>query len=78
MTTEFDLENDLPEYKTKIENLKKQNNHFAKISDNYNEVNRKISKMEKGGHFTDEELENLRKRRLQIKDEIIGMLEKAA
>ncbi len=29
MTTEFNFENDLPGFKTKIENLKKQNNHFA-------------------------------------------------
>jgi hypothetical protein len=50
--------------------------HFAKLFDEYGEGNQAIAKYELGvAVISDEALENLKKKRLQTKDEIYRLLQ---
>ena len=73
-----DITTEFPHLKDKIHALKTGNGHFAKLFDQYNETNHGIQKFEMGGPgITDEALEALKKQRLKLKDEIVGMLQAA-
>lgn len=76
--TPHELAADFPEYKDKIHDLRLANAHFAKLFDEYHEVNREVHRMETRVEAVDETTEHVaRKRRMALKDEIAAMLAQA-
>ncbi len=57
-----------------ISKLKTEDKHFARIFDKHNELDTQIAEAEKRGHFTDMEMEKLKKEKLLLKDEIYSMI----
>lgn len=73
--TPHELAEEFPEHVEKMHALKAGNAHFAKLADAYHEVNRAIHRAETNIEPTDDfNMENMRKERLRLKDEIYGML----
>jgi hypothetical protein len=73
------LVNEFPEYKEQIHNLKMNDRHFARLFDEYHEVDKEVHRIETDVQPTsDEYLEELKKKRLMLKDELYAMLQKAA
>lgn len=73
--TPHELAEEFPEYVEKIHALKTSNPHFARLADEYHEVNRHIHRHESGVQPTSDTHETeLRKRRLVLKDEIFALL----
>lgn len=72
------LAKELPEFKQQIHDLKVSNRHFAKLSDQYHDLDNEIIRIEEGIESTaDEYLEGLKKQRLKLKDELFAMLKSA-
>lgn len=70
-----DLIHELPEYKDRIHELKISNTHFAKIFAEYHDIDHEIHRIEEGIETpSDEYVEELKKKRLQMKDELFAML----
>ena len=64
-----------PDKAEAIHRLKGENAHFAKLADAYHETNRAVHRMENNIEpVSDETLENTRKQRLRLLDEIAAML----
>ncbi|WP_420409300.1 YdcH family protein [Hoeflea sp.] len=73
--TPHELAEEFPEHAAKLHELKQSDAHFAKLSDAYHEVNRAIHRAETDIEPTDDfHMEQMRKERLKLKDEIYGML----
>jgi uncharacterized protein YdcH (DUF465 family) len=73
------LINEFPEMREKIHVLKTTDNHFARLFAEYDAVEHEVHRIESGAEPTsDEHLETLKKKRLKLKDELFGMLQKAA
>jgi hypothetical protein len=71
------LVNDVPEHKEAIHELKMNDRHFAKLFNEYHEVDDEIIRIEDGVENTsDEYLESLKYKRLNLKDEMIAMIHK--
>lgn len=69
------LANELPEYKDAIHELKISNNHFAKLHDAYHDCVKQILRIEDEIEAaSDVVLEDLKKKRLAMKDEMVVML----
>jgi uncharacterized protein len=76
--TPHELREEFPEFVDQIHNLKISDKHFIKIADEYHEVNREIHRLEIGNdHASQFEEENLRKKRIRLKDEIYSILKAA-
>ena len=76
MTTKHDLVHELPEFRDKIHALKMSDAHFAKLFSEYHERDHEIHRIEQGVEATsDEVLEDLKKQRLRLKDELYRMLQ---
>ena len=72
---QHDLNHEFPEYRDQIHVLKVSNNHFSRLFDEYHDVNRHVVRVELNAELaTDFELEELKKRRLKLKDELYDML----
>ncbi len=72
------LAKELPEFKEQIHQLKMENRHFAKLADEYHDLDNEIIRIEEGiENTTDEYVEGLKKKRLHLKDELFSMLKKA-
>lgn len=72
------LAKELPEYKEQIHQLKMENRHFAKLADEYHDLDNEIIRIEEGvENTTDEYVDGLKKKRLHLKDELFAMLKKA-
>jgi uncharacterized protein YdcH (DUF465 family) len=70
---------DFPEMANRIHVMKKANSHFAALSNKYDELEHSIHSMESGAEtFTDEHLDEQRKKRLKLKDELFSMLKDTA
>ncbi|MBP7345722.1 MAG: hypothetical protein RL135_417 [Bacteroidota bacterium] len=70
-----DLHHEFPEFDSKISELKVANTHFKKLSDEYDEVNHAVHRIESGVETpSDEVLTGLRKKRLHLKDELYALL----
>jgi len=70
-----DLASDFPGQEERIHTLKTSNNHFARLYDEYDELNRTISRIETRVEPTTEDVEEeLKRRRVRLKDEIAAML----
>lgn len=65
----------LHEYRDEISVLKQENAHFAKIFDEHNELDQKIQDIAEGReHATDIEFSELKRRKLELKDEAYAMV----
>lgn len=70
-----ELADEFPEHKETIHRLKLSNNHFVRLFDSYHELNREIHRHEANGiDVGDEALEDMKKQRLKLKDELFQML----
>ena len=70
-----ELAEEFPEHAEKIHEMKVGNAHFAKLFDEYHEVNRAIHRGETNIEPTDDfHMEDMRKQRMRLKDELFGML----
>ena len=70
-----ELAEEFPEHTDTMHRLKTEDAHFAKLFDAYHEVNRAIHRSETNIEPTDDaHMEDMRKQRMQLKDEIYGML----
>lgn len=71
-----DLIHEFPEYKDKIHELKTNNSHFATLFDQYHEVEHEVRRIEENIETTsDEYLEEQKKKRLHLKDQLFAMLQ---
>lgn len=72
-----DLREEFPQEASLIERLRKSNYQFRRLTERYDEVNRKINLIEsEETPTTDDVLERFKKRRLKLKDDIAAILAK--
>ena len=77
--TPHELAEEFPEAAERLHDLKASNPHFARLADEYHEVNRAIHRAETLVEpLSDEHETELRRKRLHLKDEIARMLADAA
>ena len=69
-----DLHHEFVEYDILIHELKISKNHFKKLFDDYHKVNKDIHRIEANEVFTDAELNELRSKRLHLKDKLYHIL----
>lgn len=70
------LSQEMPELKEVVHEMKASNAHFAKILERYEAVNAKVADAESNlKPSSDEHLEELKKQRLQFKDELVKMID---
>ena len=75
--TPHELAEEFPDAAAKIHDLKQNDAHFARLADEYHEVNREIHRLECRVEAASEfREEDLRKQRLKLKDEIAAMIAK--
>ena len=78
LNEKHDLIHELPEHRETIHNLKMTDTHFAKLFDEYHEVDHEIHRIETNIETTsDEYLEEKKKQRLHLKDELLKMIKNA-
>lgn len=69
--TPHELAEEFPHAAQKIQNLKANDDHFAKLADKHHDVNREIHRIETNVQpASDDVLEDLKKQRLALLDEI--------
>jgi len=67
-----------PEYRDLITQLKTTDNHFIRLFDEHNAADQQIKNMESGIDMaTPDEIEVLKKEKLQLKDQLYAILKKA-
>lgn len=72
-----ELAAEFPELKDKIHDLKTSDGHFSRLFDDYHVVNREIHRAEAAGlNISDDHYEELKRKRMHLKDELYGMLSK--
>jgi len=77
--TPHELAEEFPEFVDRIHTLKTSDAHFARLADEYHEINRAIHRAEtKVEPVSDTEEDTLRKKRMALKDELYGMLKATA
>lgn len=77
--TPHELAQDFPEYADKLHALKESDGHFARLADEYHEINRAVHRAETNVEPMEELAEvEMRKKRAALKDEIYGILSKAS
>lgn len=73
--TPHELAEEFPDKVEQMSKLRESNAHFAKLSAEYHEVNRAVHRAEERIEAVSEAAEeDLRRRRMRLKDEIYGML----
>jgi uncharacterized protein YdcH (DUF465 family) len=78
LNEKHDLIHELPEYRETIHNLKMTDSHFAKLFDEYHEVDHEVHRIESNIETTsDEYLESRKKQRLHLKDELFQLIKNA-
>ncbi len=71
-----DLAHQFPEHRDRIHDLKLSNAHFARRADEYHAVAKELHAIEAGVETpSDRYVEELKKKRLALLDEIYGMLQ---
>lgn len=74
--TPHELHEEFPEHAERIHELKTTNAHFAQLAEKYHDINRAIHRAETDVEPTDDfHLEDMKKQRLALKDELAGILE---
>ncbi|MBB35638.1 MAG: hypothetical protein CME88_05725 [Hirschia sp.] len=77
--TPHELHDEFPESVARISRMKSQDAHFCRIADDYHALNRQIHRIEvQIEAASDFRMEELRKKRLALKDEIAEMLRQKA
>lgn len=72
------LVTEFPEFHEQLHNLKISDQHFARLMDEYEEIDKQVYRMEDGSEPTsDEVVEELKKKRLALKDQIFQFLNNA-
>ncbi|KAF0231227.1 MAG: hypothetical protein FD175_1096 [Beijerinckiaceae bacterium] len=75
--TPHELLAEFPEFAFRITELKTKEPHFARLYEEYHEVNRAIHRAETNIEPTDDaHMETMRKQRLRLKDELYALLQK--
>ena len=70
-----DLIHELPEYRERIHELKTSDHHFSRLFDEYHELDHEVCRIEEGVQTSsDDYTEELKKRRLFLKDQLLAML----
>ena len=70
-----ELAAEFPDLKDRIHELKLSNGRFQRLFDDYHEVNREVHRVEASGvNVSDEHYEELKKKRMVLKDELYAML----
>lgn len=70
-----DLVHELPEHKERIHKLKMTDTHFEKLLDEYHALDNQILRMEEGYETpSDDVLEECKKKRLYLKDQLYSMI----
>lgn len=78
ISEKHDLVHELPEHRDTIHNLKMTNNHFARLFDEYHEIDHEVRRIETGvENASDDFLEERKKVRLHLKDELFRMIQQA-
>lgn len=78
LNEKHDLIHELPEHKETIHNLKMTDNHFARLFKEYHEIDHEIHRIETGVENTsDDYLEEKKKERLNLKDQLLHMIKEA-
>ena len=73
------LLHEFPEHRDAIHDMKMNNRHFARLFDEYHELDHEVHRIEVGAENTsDEYLEERKKVRLRLKDELYAMLQQEA
>ena len=73
--TPHTLDEEFPDLRERISALKTSDGHFARLADEYHEVNRQVHRIETRVEPTSEDVEQeLKRRRIRLKDEIAQML----
>ncbi|MDH5394921.1 MAG: DUF465 domain-containing protein [Gammaproteobacteria bacterium] len=73
-----DLIHELPEHKETIHNLKMTDNHFARLFEEYHEIDHEIHRIEMGEETpSDDYIEERKKLRLKLKDDLLKMIQEA-
>ncbi|MCZ4271472.1 YdcH family protein [Maritalea porphyrae] len=73
--TPHELHEEFPEFSARIHELKTGDAHFGKLFDAYHDVNRSVHRAETDVEPTDDtNLEEMRKQRMVLKDEIYALL----
>lgn len=74
--TPHELHEEFPDHVEKMHQLKADNAHFAKLFDDYHELNRAVHRAETDVEPTDDlHMAELRKQRLALKDELWGLIQ---
>lgn len=69
------LVNDFPEHQHTIRHLKMNDNHFAKLFDEYHELESEVHHIEKNDEpVSDEYLDSLKMRRVHLKDQLFNLV----
>ena len=78
LNEKHDLVHELPEYRDVIHALKTGNAHFSKLFDEYHEIDHEIHRIETGVETpSDDYVEEIKKKRLLLKDELFAMIKAA-
>jgi len=73
-----DLHHEFPEFQHKIEQLLLTNPQFEELAEEYNKLDREVRRIElEIKHTSDAHLEDLKKSRLHLKDQLYMMLTQA-
>jgi uncharacterized protein YdcH (DUF465 family) len=73
--TPHELHEEFPQARARIHALKTSDAHFAKLADSYHDVNRAIHRAEiEEEPISDDSLEQMKKQRLALKDEIAALI----
>jgi len=74
-----ELSDDFPDQADLIHRLKQEDGHFARLADQYHEVNRQVHRAETDVEPMDDmAMQELRKKRMALKDEIAAILKENA
>ncbi len=72
-----DLVHELPEYRDAIRELKMNDRHFAKLFEQYHDLDHEVHRIEQGVETpSDDYVEQQKKQRLHLKDQLHTMLVK--
>ncbi len=78
LTEKHDLLHEFPEHRDAIHELKLSDAHFARLFDEYHDVDHEVHRIETGIENTsDDYLEERKKLRLYLKDELYRMIREA-
>jgi len=73
--TPHELHEEFPEFDARITELKQSDAHFARLAEEYHEINRRVHRAETLVEPMEEQAEHgLRRERARLKDEIYHML----